>query len=222
MLDIELWVQTLTEKLRAAFQNRLLFVGLQGSYARGEAHAGSDIDIVVLVDSLSLDDLKRYKAVLDEMPHRELACGFVSDRQTLLNWPKHELFQFIHDTKPVYGTMENCLPSIDREDVATSVKISASGIYHACCHSFLHGEDDTEALKGLYKGAFFLLQATHYLHSGSYVRTKRELLSLLEGTEQEILSISMNWEAHQEEIAQHPDGYFEKLITWTSRVIKSP
>lgn len=168
---------------------------------------------------MSLEDLKLYKSVLDDMLHKELACGFVGDRQTLLNWPKHELFQFVHDTRPIYGTMEHCLPSIDREDIEASIKISASGIYHACCHSFLHDGDYTEALKGLYKGAFFILQAANYLCSGNYVRTKRELLPLLHGTEYEILSVSMDWDAHQKKIAQCPDGYFEKLITWTSQLI---
>lgn len=216
LFDIKSWVQTLTEKLQDTFKDRLLFVGLQGSYAREEAHSGSDIDVVVLLDSLSLDDLKLYKTVLDEMPHKELACGFVGDRQTLLNWPMHELFQFLHDTKTIYGTMESCLPSITHEDIVASVKTGASGIYHACCHSFLHSKDYTEALKEFYKGAFFILQATHYLRSGSYIPTKRELLPLLNGTEHEILSISMNWGAHQREIAQCPDEYFEKLLTWTS------
>ena len=52
-LSIEDWMKDLTEKLKRQFGQRLLFVGLQGSYQRGEATADSDIDVVVLLDTLS-------------------------------------------------------------------------------------------------------------------------------------------------------------------------
>ena len=48
MIDITLWMHNFLQTLHEAFANRVWFVGLQGSYGRGEATETSDIDIVVL------------------------------------------------------------------------------------------------------------------------------------------------------------------------------
>ena len=57
MVDIETWMNELTEKLVSAFEIRLLFLGLQGSYGRGEANEDSDIDVVTVLDRVELTDL---------------------------------------------------------------------------------------------------------------------------------------------------------------------
>ncbi len=46
----------------------------------------SDIDMVVILDELSSFDIQTYDYRLDELPHRELICGFLSGRRELLNW----------------------------------------------------------------------------------------------------------------------------------------
>jgi len=43
MIDITLWMERSTELLRETFGERIYFVGLQGSYGRGEATEASDI-----------------------------------------------------------------------------------------------------------------------------------------------------------------------------------
>ena len=45
--------------LAQTFPGRLWFVGLQGSRARGEATAESDIDVVVVLDALAAEDIRR-------------------------------------------------------------------------------------------------------------------------------------------------------------------
>ena len=45
LVDIEDYTKRLTEELKKKFGKRLLYVGLQGSYLRGEATSESDIDI---------------------------------------------------------------------------------------------------------------------------------------------------------------------------------
>lgn len=66
------------QKLNEVFANRAWFVGLQGSYGRGEATESSDIDVVVILDELSAEDIQTYNDMLDTLPHRELICGFLS------------------------------------------------------------------------------------------------------------------------------------------------
>ena len=45
--NIEVWLQDFTKKLFDQFNSRIKFVGLQGSYKRGEANENSDVDIVI-------------------------------------------------------------------------------------------------------------------------------------------------------------------------------
>ena len=47
MIDITAWMQNFLKKLNITFENRVWFVGLQGSYGRGEATENSDIDFYV-------------------------------------------------------------------------------------------------------------------------------------------------------------------------------
>lgn len=56
MFDLDHWLDKYIEAVDAAFGARIVFIGLQGSYARGEAHEGSDIDVVLILNSLTLDD----------------------------------------------------------------------------------------------------------------------------------------------------------------------
>ena len=58
MVDIKTWIKEFTYKVGQTFSNRIWFIGLQGSYGRGEATETSDIDVVVILDELRMDDLK--------------------------------------------------------------------------------------------------------------------------------------------------------------------
>ena len=76
--------------LHDTFEGRVWFVGLQGSYGRGEATETSDIDVVVILDELSASDIHKYNTMLDTLPHRELICGFVSGKNELLPIPANQ------------------------------------------------------------------------------------------------------------------------------------
>ena len=58
------WMDRLVKALKKQFGERLLFVGLQGSYARGEASDSSDIDAVVILDRAAMQDLQDYRVCL--------------------------------------------------------------------------------------------------------------------------------------------------------------
>ena len=64
MVNIDLWMNEFLKKLDETFANRIFFLGLQGSYARGEATASSDLDVVVIFDELTPADLQAYGAML--------------------------------------------------------------------------------------------------------------------------------------------------------------
>ncbi len=213
------WVESITAKLTAEFPNRIRFTGLQGSRARGEAHEGSDIDLVVIFDELHADDLARCRSIIEAAPHSNLACGFIGDETTLSRWPRHELFQFYHDTIPVFGSLPH-VGEFTVRDAAKAARIGASGIYHAACHAYMFdGESADEILASLFKGAFFTLQALCFARTGSYPRTRAELSGLIEGDEARILEISNDPHAHRPANDEERRGQVDLLIGWAARIL---
>lgn len=75
--SIDEWMKQYTAAVQELFGERIWFIGLQGSYGRGEATDGSDIDAVLILDSVSAKDLDSYSKILDAFPNRNKVCGFV-------------------------------------------------------------------------------------------------------------------------------------------------
>ena len=186
MIEISSWMDKFVGALDASFKNRVWFVGLQGSYGRGEATETSDIDVVVILDELTAQDIQIYNAILDTLPNRELICGFVSGKQELLNWEPSDLFQFYHDTTPIKGSLDELLSVIDKTAVARAIKLGACNIYHGCVHNMLHEKSD-EILKGLYKSASFVVQAICFQETGCYIKSQKDLLGKVSGDEKSIV-----------------------------------
>ncbi len=178
LVEIGPWITDFLQAVQGAFGSRLCFVGLQGSYGRGEAKPGSDIDTVVILDHVTAEDAARYREVLANLSHQELLCGFFSGREELLHWERGELFTFYHDTKPFFGTLDFLRPLVGEEAAAQAVHSGACAIYHACVHNLLY-ERDPALLAELRKSAFFLLRAKYYLRTKVYYAARRELLPVL-------------------------------------------
>ena len=219
-MDAFAWAEDAKERLKAEFGERLRFVGLQGSRARGEAHAGSDIDLVVLLDGVGADDLARYRSVVRSMPDSGLACGFVGSEAVLAAWPRHELFQFYNDTAPVFGALPDVGP-FSREDALEAALVGASGIYHAACHACVFDDGDADGiLESLFKGAFFALQALQFVRTGAYPRTKAELACLLEGDEARILAMGRDWDSHRPANDDDRRDLVNLLLRWSEGVVR--
>ena len=191
MIDITNWMQSFLQVLNETFANRVWFVGLQGSYGRGEATETSDIDMVVILDELSIKDIQTYNDMLDNLPHRELICGFLSDKNDIMNWEPSDLFQFCHDTTPIKGSLDEVMAVIDESAVSRAIKIGACNIYHGCVHNMLH-EKDNDILRGLYKSASFVVQAIVFQQTGNYIKYQEELLQVVSSDEQVIVENFMN------------------------------
>ena len=175
MVDIKSWLEEFLQKLNEVFKSRVCFVGLQGSYGRGEATETSDIDVVVILNELTVSDIQTYNDMLDTLPHRELICGFVSGKDEIMNWEPADLFQFYNDTTTIKGSLDELLPKIDNVAVDRAIKIGACNIYHGCVHNMLHTKND-DILKGLYKAASFVVQAIVFKQTGNYIKHQNQLL----------------------------------------------
>ena len=186
MIDMTAWMKNFLQMLNETFANRVWFVGLQGSYGRGEATETSDIDIVVILDKLSASDIQKYNAMLDTLPNRELICGFVSGKDEILNWEPSDLFQFYYDTTPIQGSLDELLAVIDESAVNRAIKIGACNIYHGCVHNMLHEKSD-DILRGLYKSASFVVQAIAFKRTAKYIKHQSELRNIVSNDERVIV-----------------------------------
>ena len=186
MIEISSWMDKFVGVLEERFGDRVWFVGLQGSYGRDEATETSDIDVVVILDELTVQDIQAYNAMLDTLPNRELICGFVSGKKELLNWEPSDLFQFYHDTTPIKGSLDELLVLIDDDAIARAIKIGACNIYHGCVHNMLHEKSD-EILKGLYKAASFVVQTICFQETGCYIKSQKALLEKVSDDERSIV-----------------------------------
>jgi len=186
MIDVAAWMEKFLQTLNDTFSNRVWFVGLQGSYGRGEATETSDIDIVVILDELSAIDIQTYNNMLGAMPHRELICGFLSGKKEIMNWEPSDLFQLCYDTTPIKGSLDGVMAVIDESTVNRAIKIGACNIFHGCVHNMLY-EKSEHILRGLYKSASFVVQAIAFKQTGNYIRLQKELLQVVSPDERGII-----------------------------------
>ena len=186
MIDITAWIHSFLQTLNETFANRVWFVGLQGSYGRGEATETSDIVIVVILVELSARDIQAYHDMLDSLPHRELICGFLSGKKEIMNWEPSDLFQFCNDTTPIKGSLDAVMAVIDESAVNRAIKIGACNIFHGCVHNMLY-EKSEAILRGLYKSASFVVQAIAFKQTGAYISHQKELLQVVSSDERVIV-----------------------------------
>lgn len=215
MIDITAWMDGFLKVLNDTFEGRVWFVGLQGSYGRGEATEASDIDVVVILDELTASDIGAYNAMLDRLPHRELICGFVSGKNELLHWESSDLFQFYYDTTPIKGSLDELLTVIDGAAVDRAIKIGTCNIYHGCVHNMLH-EKSEDILRGLYKSASFVVQAIAFKQTGKYIKHQNDLLGVVSADDRRMIETFLKMKKGE---AVEFDAMSEELFAWAKKQI---
>lgn len=218
MSDIDAWLKLYAAAVKRAFGGRIKFIGIQGSYARGEADENSDIDVVLILDTLSPEDLKVYRETIADLPDREKVCGFVSGADELMGWETSDILQFYFETAAIDGSLGGLLPRPSMADAERAVRIGAGNIYHIAVHNFVHGRK-THTLKGLYKSAVFVLQARYYLKTGEYISKKSDLMKVVADSDAEILRLGAEIKA----AGPLSDGELEKytaaLLDWAGGIL---
>ena len=216
MVDITTWMNDFLQNLNHTFENRVWFVGLQGSFARGEATETSDIDVVVILDELSVMDIQTYNKMLDILPHRELICGFLSGKDDIMNWEPSDLFQFCYDTTPIKGSLDEVMAVVDENAVNRAIKIGACNIFHGCIHNMLH-EKSEDILRGLYKSASFVVQAIVFKQTGKYISHQKDMLKIVSPDERVIVETFLNLKNGG---AVEFNTMSEMLFIWAKKWIK--
>jgi predicted nucleotidyltransferase len=193
MFHPDTYLTSLTALLQAAYGDRLCYVGLQGSYLRGEATETSDIDIMVVIRDMTVADLDAYRKAIESLDDFDKSCGFICGLEELRHWNPLEICHLLHTTKDHLGSLADLVPVYTENDVRVYVQLSLGNLYHELCHRYIHvpREESISALPGTYKSVFFILQNLHYLRSGRFIGTKAELLSALTGTDKQVLEVSL-------------------------------
>ena len=220
MEQINEWLKQFSAAILSAFPKRIRFIGIQGSYARGEASDTSDIDVVVIFDHLCGEDLRRYDEIIAPMEHRELICGFLSGEKELRHWERSELFQFVNDTKAIYGDLKDIITDYEKADIAAAVHAGGCAIYHACAHNLVH-EKSLEMLQALYKQAVFALQAKHAYEKGSYIAKKADLKAELLPKDRMILEYGEVVKCTHTMDVSELQRYGDVLLGWAGDLIQA-
>lgn len=218
MLRIDEYIDELINTLKDAFGERLMYIGLQGSYLRNEETENSDIDIMAVIDNISVEDLKTYQKVLVSIGNFDKSCGFICGKTDLEHWNPLEICHLLNTTKDYYGELKRLVPSYTIEDERNYVKLSLNNLYHEICHRYVHAdrEDNISKLPITCKSVFFIIQHLHYLSSGNFISTKRELLECVQDEDKTVLELSMSL---QNCIDYDFDKAFSILFHWCQNAL---
>ena len=220
MYNAETYMRDLIAALKNAFGKRLVYVGLQGSYLRGEATEHSDIDPMVVIDMLALSDLKTYRTIVESLPEPGKSCGFLCGRKELSCWNPLEISHLLHTTRDLFGVLSALVPAYDERDIRSFIQLSIGNLYHELCHRYVHGnaEDNRSQLPFTCKGVFFILQNLHHLRTDIFCGTKKALLSQLSGDDLAVMQLSL-------QLAQKPaedaDACISLLLDWCRKTLES-
>ena len=218
MFRIDEYIDKLINSLKDVFGERLMYIGLQGSYLRNEETKNSDIDIMAVIDNLSVEDLKTYQKALVSAGNFDKSCGFICGKDDLEHWNPMEICHLLNTTKDYYGELKNLVPAYTIEDERNYVKLSLNNFYHEICHRYIHADREYNVLKLpiTCKSVFFIMQHLYYLSSGNFIPKKRELLECVQDEDKTVLELSISL---QNNIDCDFDKAFSILFNWCQNAL---
>ena len=216
MFALNIYLKNLISACRTSYGTRLSYIGLQGSYLRGEATENSDIDIMVVIDGFTVADMDTYRAIIESLGSSKKSCGFICGKEDLARWNPLEICQILHTTKDIVGELKSLVPDYTREDERNYVILGINDLYHALCHRYIHAprEKSIDKLPHLDKPLFFIIQNLHYLESGNFILKKQDLRSSVCEDDRKML-----------DIGSLPEGYdfdmeFSRVFEWLKKAMK--
>ncbi len=218
MFRIDEYINELIISLKNVLGERLMYIGLQGSYLRNEETENSDIDIMAVIDNLSVEDLKTYQKALVSAGNFDKSCGFICGKDDLEHWNPMEICHLLNTTKDYYGELKNLVPAYTIEDERNYVKLSLNNFYHEICHRYIHADREYNVLKLpiTCKSVFFIMQHLYYLSSGNFIPKKRELLECVQDEDKTVLELSISL---QNNIDCDFDKAFSILFNWCQNAL---
>lgn len=166
MIELESWLKAYADRMEAAFGERLVLLGLQGSYRRGEATEESDIDLVAVLNRVDVEELRQYRALIREMPEGEKACGFIAGQEELRNRPRWDLYQLAGDMRVLRGRAEAVFPAFTAADARQAAREGAAALYHVAAYASVRGGFGGGAGGAVQRGCFSCCGRAHDARAG--------------------------------------------------------
>ena len=114
------------------------------------------------------------------------------------------------------GAWRTCCPPEEPGDAERALRAGACGLYHLCCHNFLHGRS-REVLAEGYKAALFSLRAKAFLETGVWRRRQAELERVLAGRDREVLEAAMALK--QGDCTEDLPALTGRLLAWSREAL---
>lgn len=192
-----------------------------GSRAKGEAHAESDYDVIVVVKKTDAEVLSSLRKVVQRHARLSTYLLTLRDLQTL---PKGHLLEFTH-AKPLYGTINVGKPL--PEDVEQYISHIRRNELDSVRHYLLHPHPAERKAKRVYyglKSTYIYLSFLVFSKSGKLPRTRKETIDYFEHVKPyqdgvRLLQILDEWVLYKDKVAKNPDRYLLMLEKFFKEVL---
>ena len=233
--DIELpaEVREVAEALVSAIGVDLRALLWHGSWARGEAGAASDHDMIVVLRRLDEDVARRLRNVFRG---RVNWSSFVQTEAELRQFPADGRLQFHYGLVPLYGDYDP--PPFTREHIVNDLRVLARDIRFESRYRLLHKQPvyaqtdhqlaafqktrNVTMLGYATKWAVLAMKARELLEGHDYPATGKVLRQRIsDGRELQILDIADRWAEAKTRYYDDPeplalllDGFARELVAW--------
>lgn len=228
MIDIQFvnnWLSEFTDKLKNKFGARLVFAANHGSWARGETHPGSDIDILVILDDVSEDDLKTFRCIIGDMSDGGVnTSGLLMSVAELQQAPAGDLVQFFYGRNVLHGSLEGIVELPDSTELLTDVWLKANMNLHHARHYLLFPHDLPKVVHRLlypFKDCFYALQFWFLATEGKYITRKDDMLPMLDNdTDKQAVITARDWYKSADDRTARPEYYINLLERWSRGMLR--
>jgi predicted nucleotidyltransferase len=221
--ELDKWLETLLDNLKKGFGERLLLVALVGSRARDDSTPQSDIDINVILDAVTPEDIILYRDIISNMPDSHYACGYLGGLEEIKIWPRYDLVAFHYGSRILYGDVNEVIGPITALDIRNNAMATLTNINHLSRHSLIYDKDFPQSaneMKNLYKAAFFVIQCWYFLKYGNYISRRKDLIRRhITAEDRLVLKRYDNWDAYEQERIKNPLDTIRLLERWSSQML---
>ena len=221
--ELDKWLDLLLDNLKNSFGERLLLVALVGSRARDDSNPQSDVDVNVILDKVSPEDIISYREIVNAMPDSYYACGYLGGLEEIRIWPRYDLVAFHYGCRILHGNVNDVIGPISALDIRNNAMVILSNINHTSRHALIYDKDflkSANAMKDLYKATFFVIQCWYFLKYGNYVSRRKDLLKRhITAEDRLVLKRYENWDTDEQERTDNPLDTISLLERWSSRML---
>lgn len=180
-----------------------------GSRAKGEAHPGSDYDIIIIVKGIDEGILHDLRNLFVRHPRFSAYVLSLRDLETL---PKGNLLQFAY-AKPLYGEIRVCAPT--SEEVKQYIRHSRREWLDTLRHNLLFPHPlDKKARLAYYllKNVYIYLSYLAFCESGKLPPTRKQTIEYFDKRKGfsygcRLLQILDRWNEYKDKVARNPDRH---------------